>query len=50
MNWKKLISLTRETLSNLNYQYFCELERSLEYSIRPTSNVWAGAPSSTWNC
>ena len=34
MNWKKLRSST--TATNLNFQSFCELGKSLKYSLRPT--------------
>ena len=32
MNWKKLRSPTRATLTNLNFQSFCELGKSMKYS------------------
>ena len=37
MNWKKLKSLTRTTLANPNFQSFCKLGKSSEYSLKPTS-------------
>ena len=36
MNWKKLRSPTRATLTNPSFQSFCELRKSLKYSLRPT--------------
>ena len=36
MNWKKLRSRTRATLTIPNFQFFCELGKSLKYSLRPT--------------
>ena len=36
MNWGKLRSSTRATLTNPNFQSFCELGKSLKYSLRPT--------------
>ena len=36
MNWKKLRSQTRATLTNPSFQYFCELGKSLKYSLRLT--------------
>ena len=37
MDWKKLKRLTRTTLANPNFQSFCELGKSLEYSLKPSS-------------
>ena len=36
MNWKILRSPTTAALANLNFQSFCELGKSLKYSLRPT--------------
>ena len=36
MNWKKLWSPTRATLTNPSFQYFSELRKSLKYSLRLT--------------
>ena len=37
MNWKKLRSPTRATLTNANFQFsFCELGKKIEVSLRPT--------------
>ena len=36
MDWKKLKSLARATLTNPNFQSFCELGKTLRYSLRPT--------------
>ena len=36
MKWKMLRSPTTATLTKLNFQSFCELEKSLKYSLRPT--------------
>ena len=36
MNWKKLRSPTRATLTNLFLKSFCELGKSLKYSLTPS--------------
>ena len=36
MKRKILRSATTVTLTNPNFQYFCELGKSLKYSLRPT--------------
>ena len=36
MNWKILTSPTTAILTNLNFQSFCELGKSLKLSLRPT--------------
>ena len=36
MNWKKLRSPTRATLTNCDIHSFCELRKSLKYSLTPT--------------
>ena len=37
MNWKKMGSSTRATLTNANFQCsFCELGKKIEVSLRPT--------------
>ena len=36
MNWKKVSSSAGATLPNPNFQSFCELGKSLKYSLRPT--------------
>ena len=36
MTCKKLRSRTRATLTNPNFQSFCELEKCLKCSLRPT--------------
>ena len=37
MNWKKLKTPTRATLTNANFQFsFCELEKKIEVSLRLT--------------
>ena len=36
MNWEKLRSLIRATFKNPNFQSFCELGKSLKYSLRST--------------
>ena len=36
MNWKILRSPTTATLTNPNFQSFCELEKILMYNLRPT--------------
>ena len=36
MNWKKLRSPTRATLTNPNFQSFCEFGKSLKYTLRLT--------------
>ena len=36
MNWEKLRSPTRVTLTNPNFKSFCELGKSLKYNLRPT--------------
>ena len=35
MNWKKLRCSTRATLTNPNFQSFCQLGKSLKCSLRP---------------
>ena len=36
MNWKKMRSPTRAILTKPNFQSFCELGKSLKYSLRST--------------
>ena len=36
MNWEKLRSPSRATLTNSNFQSFCELGKILKYNQRPT--------------
>ena len=36
MNWEKLRTPTGATLTNTNFQSFCESGKSLGYSLRPT--------------
>ena len=36
MNWKIFRSPITATLTNLNFQYFCELGKSLRYNLKPT--------------
>ena len=36
MNWKILRCPTTATLTKPNFQCFCELGKSLKYSLRPT--------------
>ena len=36
MNWKKLRSPSRATLTNPNFHSFCELVRSVKHRITPT--------------
>ena len=38
MNWEKLKSPTRATFKNPNFQFSCELAKSLKYSPRPAFN------------
>ena len=36
MNWKKMRSQTRATLTNPIFQSFCELGKTLKCTLRPT--------------